>query len=77
MADFVWRIPIMRVHEALSLLRDAVAASRRGDRLQVQELSERIRSIPGFPLGADPARDRIVIDPKGAKVMIEKRPTIH
>ena len=71
MAVHTWQVPILDYPLAAELLWEAHLADRRRDRVKLQSLTERLRSM-GCPR-VDP-RDTIEVVPAGGRLVIRPEP---
>ena len=71
MAEVFWQIPLRNYTDVCQMLWEARQCEVGGDRSGADELKERIRLLPGFPVYYDPAHDTIVVVPKGARITVQ------
>ncbi len=60
--EFHWLVPHEQYDSVLALLYRAAVADAQGDTVQLQELCEEIKFLPGYPLAANPIHDTIVVE---------------
>lgn len=61
MAQYTWRVPTHRFFYVRNLLADSAEATRRHQVSQLRQLTDLLKSIPGFPLSARPG-DQITVE---------------